>query len=278
MTRPARRPAPHLLTAALLIALPSVAVGQAQPPKGKPGARGVSAAPASTGPAAPAATRFRLVLDAVVLPSSLDYSSVSTPLAYAETATIRSSYEAGTGFGPGVALQVSLYQGFGILAGYSRATRDVTGSLDVSRPHPLYLNRPRTATAELSGYAYTESGIDLDVAYARSAGSIDWALYAGVTLFSVEADLLGAPTFSEQYPYDELTITSTAATAVDASATGFNVGGRLDYRFGASRRFGLGISARYSSASVGLVAGADAAETTLDLGGLSVGGGVRIYF
>jgi len=26
------------------------------------------------------------------------------------------------------------------------------------------------------------------------------------------------------------------------------------------------------------VAGADAAETTLDLGGLSVGGGVRIYF
>ena len=150
--------------------------------------------------------------------------------------------------------------------------------MDVSRPHPLYLNRPRTATAELSGYGYSEGAIDLDLAYARSAGSLDWALFAGVTLFSVEADLLGAPTFDEHYPYDELTITATPATAVDESATGFNVGGRLDYRFGSAKRFGLGITARYSSASVGLVAGADATETTLDLGGLSVGGGVRIYF
>jgi hypothetical protein len=273
MTKPARRLAPGLLTAALVAALPVFVLAQEPPPQGKPGARGISAAPLPAEPAAAAVTRVRLVLDAVVLPSSLDYSSVSTPMAYAETATIRSSYEAGTGFGPGVALQVSLYRGFGILAGYSRASRDVTGTLDVSRPHPLYLQRPRTATAELAGYGYTESGIDLDVAFARSAGSIDWALFAGVTLFSIEADLLG-----EQYPYDELTITSTAATAVDESATGFNVGGRLDYRFGAGKRFGLGISARYSSASVGLVAGADAAETTLDLGGLSVGGGVRIYF
>ena len=218
------------------------------------------------------------MLDALVLPSSLDYSSVSTPLAYAEASTIRTSYEAGTGFAPGAALQVSLYRGLGLLAGYSRVNRDVTGTVEVSRPHPLYLNRPRTASAELSGYGYSEGALDFDLAYARSAGSIDWALFAGVTLFSVEADLLSAPTFDEQYPYDELTITGAAATAVDESATGFNVGGRLDYRFGAGKRFGLGITARYSSASVGLVAGADAAETTLDLGGLSVGGGVRIYF
>jgi hypothetical protein len=278
MSRIARRLAPGLLSAALVTALPVSALAQTPAPKGKPGARGISAVPAPAEPAVPAATRVRLVLDALVLPSSLVYSSVSTPLAYAEPSTIRTSYEAGTGFAPGVALQVSLYRGLGLLAGYSRVSRDVTGTVDVSRPHPLYLNSPRTATAELSGYGYTESGIDLDIAFARSAGGIDWALFAGATLFSIEADLLGAPTFGEQYPYDELTITSTAATAVDESVTGFNVGGRLDYRFGAGKRFGLGITARYSSASVGLVAGADAAETTLDLGGLSVGGGVRIYF
>jgi hypothetical protein len=276
MTRTARRLALHLLTAALVIALPAAAPAQ-QPAPQKPGARGRPATAPAKSPA-PAATRVRLVLDAVVLPSSLDYSSVSTPLAYAEPSTIRASYEAGTGFGPGVALQVSLYRGLGLLAGYSHVTRDVSGTLEVSRPHPLYLNRPRTASAELSGYGYTESAIDLDLAFARSAGSLDWALFAGVTLFSVEADLLGAPTFDEQYPYDELEVASTPANAVDESATGFNVGGRLDYRFGASKRFGLGITARYSSASVGLVAGADASETSLDLGGLSVGGGVRIYF
>jgi hypothetical protein len=277
MTSPTRLLAPQVLTAALLIALPAVALGQAPPPKGKPGARGVSAAPASTRPAAPAATRVRLVLDALVLPSSLAYSSVSTPQAYAEASTIRTSYEAGTGFAPGAALQVSLYGGLGLLAGYSRVTRDVTGTLDVSRPHPLYLNRPRTASAELSGYGYSEGVLDLDLPYAHSAGRIDCALFAGVTLFSVKADLLGAPTFGEQYPYDELTITGAAATAVDESATGFNVGGRLDYRFGSSRRFGAGVQVLYSTASVTLQA-PGATETSFDAGGLSVGGGVRVYF
>ena len=278
MTRFARRPAPGLLSAALLVALPALALGQTPPPQAKPAAPGTSKAKAKAKPAGPAETRVRIVLDAVLMPSSQAYSSVSTPIAYAEPSSIRASYEAGTGFGLGAAVQVSLYRGFGLLAGYSHSSRDASGTLEVSRPHPLYLNRPRTATAELSGYGYTESGLDLDLAFARSAGSIDWALFAGVTLFSVEADLLDTPTFDEQYPYDELTITSTTAHAVDESATGFNVGGRLDYRFGSSKRFGVGLSARYSTASVGLVAGADAAETSLDLGGFSVGAGVRIYF
>jgi hypothetical protein len=277
MTGIAPRLAAHALSVAVVIALPAAALAQAGAAPRKPGARGRPAETPATSDA-PAATRVRLVLDAVVLPASLDYASVSTPLAYAEPATIRSSYEATTGFGPGAALQVSLYRGLGILAGYSRVSRDVSGTLEVSRPHPLYLNRPRSASAELSGYGLSEGAFDIDAAFARSAGSIDWALFAGVTLFSVEADLLDAPGFDEQYPYDELTIVSTTARAVDESATGFNVGGRLDYRFGSSRRFGLGIQVRYSSASVGLVAGADAAETTLDLGGLTVGGGVRLYF
>jgi len=274
MTRIARPFALSLLTAAVVIALPDSALAQTTAPR-KPGARG---RPAPEAPAKPAATRFRLVLNAVGALTTQSYSDVRTPTAYAEQATIRTSYEAGSGFGPDLALQLSLYRGLGILAGYSRVTRDVTGSVDVSRPHPLYLNRPRSATAEISGYGYTESGIDLDLAFARGAGSLDWALFAGVTLFQVEADLLEAPTFDETYPYDELTIVSTPALAVDETATGFNVGGRLDYRFGSSRRFGVGVQVRYSTASVGLKAGSDATEANLDLGGLSVGGGVRLYF
>ena len=127
MTRLARRLALQLLTAALLITLPCQAQAQTPPPKGKPGARGISTAASSAPakPAGPAETRVRIVLDAVFLPSSVDYSSVSTPTAYAEQATIRSSYEAGAGFGPGGALQVSVYRGFGVLVGYSHASRDV---------------------------------------------------------------------------------------------------------------------------------------------------------
>jgi hypothetical protein len=225
-----------------------------------------------------ASTRVRLVLNASLWPSGASYGDSRILTEYAEQTTIGTSHETASGFGPDLALQVSLFRGLGILVGYSHHTCDVTGTVDVSRPHPLYLNRPRSASAELSGYEYAEGALDLDLAFAGTAGHLDWALFAGATLFQVEADLLGTPTYEEEYPYDELATLSTPATAVKDSPSGFNVGGRLDYRFGSSRRFGLGIQVRYSSASVGLVAGADAAETTLDLGGLTVGGGVRLYF
>jgi hypothetical protein len=230
--------------------------------------------------AAPAAApdRVRLVLNAVFWPSTTSYSDSQTFTEYAEETTIRTSYEAGTTFGPDVAVQVSLFRGFGLLVGYSYASRDVTGEVEVSRPHPLYLNRHRSASAEISGYGLTERAVHLDLAYARATGHLDWALFAGATFFQVEADLLGKPTYDDVYPYDELVVASTPSTTVKESPTGFNVGGRLDYRFGRSRRFGAGVQVLYSMAEVKLKAGRDATEARFDVGGLSVGAGLRVYF
>jgi hypothetical protein len=266
MTSPARALA---FAAASLIAWTPPSVG-AQAPASEP--------ERAAAPSAPAAARFRLVLDAAFGLAQPSFSDSRTLPEYAEQTTIRTSYEAGVGFGPDLSLQVSLYRGLGIQVGYSRLARDLTGAVDVSRPHPLYLGRPRTASAELSGYTYTESGIDLDLAFARSAGHLEWALFAGATLFQVEADMLLAPTYDETYPYDELPITATPSTTVKDSPTGFNVGGRLDYRFGSSGRFGVGVQVRYRTASVTLKAEPNASEASLDAGGLSVGAGVRVYF
>jgi hypothetical protein len=223
-------------------------------------------------------TRVRLVLNFAVAPSTVSYGDLRTPTEYAETSQIRTSYEGAAGLGADVALQLSLWRGLGILAGYSHTTRDATGTVDVTRPHPLYLNRPRTASAEITGGSYSEGAIDLDLAYARSAGHLDWALFAGVTLFQVDADLLDVPTYNEVYPYDQLTISSTPSVGVQESATGWNAGGRLDYRFGKSKTFGVGVELRYSSASVELTASQAATPATIDTGGLTVGAGVRLYF
>jgi hypothetical protein len=240
-------------------------------------ARAQAPTPGATAPA-PAPDRVRIVVNAAFWPTKTSFSDSRTLTEYAEPTTIRTSYEAGTGFGPDAALQVSLYRGFGLLVGYSHASRDVTGQVDVSRPHPLYLNRNRSASAEISGYGLTDDAVHLDLAYARAAGHLDWALFAGATLFQVEADLLGKPTYDDVYPYDELVVTSTPSVAVKESPTGFNVGGRLDYRFGSSRRFGAGVQVLYSTASVKLRAVPEATEATFDAGGLSVGAGLRVYF
>jgi hypothetical protein len=263
----------RLETRLALAALAAVAVTASASP-----ARAQAASPKPAAAPAPAPDRFRLVLNASFWPARPSFSESRTFTEYAEQATIRTSYEAGTAFGPDVALQVSLFRGLGLLVGYSSASRDVAGQVDVSRPHPLYLNRNRTASAEISGYGLTESAVHFDAAYARAAGHLDWALFAGVTLFRVEADLLQRPTYDDVYPYDELAITATPSTTIKESPTGLNVGGRLDYRFGRSRRFGAGVMLRYSKAAVKLKAEAAATEATFDAGGLEVGAGLRVYF
>jgi len=269
MTRIASRLTLAALTTAVVTASALPARAQASTPKpAKPAASAV----------APAPSRFRLILNASFWPTKTSFSDSRTFTEYAEPTTIHTSYEAGSALGPDAALQVSLFHGLGLLVGYSYVSRDVSGQVEVSRPHPLYLNRPRSASAGLSGYGLAQGALHFDLAYARAAGHLDWALFAGATLFQVEADLLGKPTYDEAYPYDELSITTTPSTTVTDSPAGFNVGGRLDYRFGRSRRFGAGMQALFSSASVKLKAGKDATEATFDAGGLSVGAGLRVYF
>ena len=257
---------------------PATPTKPATPAPGTPAPKPAAKPPAKR--KKPAVTRFRLVANFNAMPSSLNYDDVRTSTVYAETQTISTSDEAGTGLGGDGALQVSLYSGLGLLAGYSYGTRDVSGTADVTRPHPLYLNRPRTASAELSGYGYTEGAFDVDVAYSPTTRSrhLDWALFAGVTFFKVEADLLDVPTFDERYPYDQLTVLSTPGRPIKENATGWNVGGRLDYRFGKSKTFGVGLQLRYSAASVELGAADATTKSTIDAGGLSVGAGLRAYF
>jgi hypothetical protein len=264
MTRIASR-----IALAALVAFASASSARAQATTPKPA---TASAPASV------PDRFRLVLNAISWPATTSFSDSRTPTEYAEPGAIHTRYEAGPGFGPDVALQVSLFRGLGLLVGYSYVSREVTGQVEVSRPHPLYLNRHRSAAAGISGYGLTQGALHLDLAYARAAGHLDWALFAGATLFQVEADLLQNPTYDEAYPYDELSITATPSTTVTDNPAGFNVGGRLDYRFGRSRRFGAGVQVGYSAASVKLMAGPNATEARFDAGGLSVGAGLRVYF
>jgi hypothetical protein len=236
-----------------------------------------AAAQAPPGPT-PAAARVRVALDASLWPAARTFGESRTLTEYAEEATIHSSYEAEAGLGPELGVEVSLFRRVSVLVGYSHATRDLSGQVDVSRPHPLYLDRPRTASAAITGYGLSEDAVHLDLAYGGTRGPLDWAVFSGATVFRVEAELLDAPTYVEEYPYDELAILSTPSVTAEESAIGWNVGGRLDYRLGRSRRFGLGVQVRYSEASVTLQARPGTAGATLEAGGLSVGAGIRVYF
>jgi len=221
--------------------------------------------------------RVRIAVDGGFWGAKPSFGDTRQYAEYAETSTVRTTYAvSGAGVGPDLSLQLRLYRGFGVLVGYSRTSRDESGHFDAQRPHPLYLGRPRSLSGELGGYRYQEGALHADLALAGARGRVDWGLFAGVTRFQVEADLLDRLAYDEAYPYDDLSLASAPARRVKETPTGFNVGGRLDYRFG--RNLGAGVQLRYSRASVKLRATSDATEASFNAGGLQAGAGLRLYF
>jgi hypothetical protein len=226
---------------------------------------------------AAAADRARIVLNGTWNPAPADFTTTRSFTEYVETGSLSTRYSAKDVFGPDIGVQVTLFRQLGVYAAYALATRDQTGSFEAAYPHPLYLNRPRRLSGELTGYELKESAAHLDLAYGGARGHIDYALFAGVSFWSVEADLVESVRYSQSYPYDEVTLSQLVRTRPKDSPTGFNAGGRLDYRFGKPGRVGLGVQLRYSAAKAKLPAG-ESTVIDIDVGGFQAGAGIRFYF
>jgi hypothetical protein len=120
---------------------------------------------------------------------------------------------------------------------------------------------------------FKESAFHTDLGLVGSSGAWGYAVFGGASFFSVQSDVIERLTYSQSYPYDTVTGVQPSSQQLKDSPVGFNVGGRLDYRFGQSRRFALGVQLRYSNAKAKL---SDTLQ--VDVGGLQAGGGVRLYF
>jgi hypothetical protein len=219
--------------------------------------------------------RLRVQINGAFDVTALSYGQSSGFTEYLETGSLRTDYDADGAVGFDVGLQVRLFGPLGLMASYSAVERDATGSFAFEVPHPLYFDQPRSASGDLSSLAYSEKVVHLGVGYAGGSSKLDVALFGGVSLFTVETELLDEVNYSQSYPFDSIAVTGTPRSTQKQSPTGFHVGGRIDYRF--SRVVGLGVQARFSRATVELIA-PDDSTTDLDAGGFQVAAGLRLYF
>lgn len=193
---------------------------------------------------------------------------------YLETATIATAYEADAAPGGDVAVQFNAFKHVGFSLAGTVYERDLSGSFDASFPHPFHFDQPREATGSVSGKMKERAGHASVVVFGHN-GSLDFSGWAGVSLFKVEADLLANVNYSQSYPYDSVTVTTTPTTKASDQPIGFNVGGSLDWRF--SKSIGFGIQARFSQAKPKFSV-PNAADVEVDAGGFQVGAGLRVYF
>jgi opacity protein-like surface antigen len=234
-------------------------------------AAAVLAAPCAWAQDAP---RVTLGAYGVFSPTSIGYDGTRTFDSFAEEGRIDTDYDAGKGPGGEIGLTFRLTRRLGVGLAGTFVSRDTTATYSASLPHPLFLNRPRTAEGTVD-VEYSEKAGHLDLVYLGSSGSLDFALFAGPSLVSVSADLLGTPVFAQDYPFDEVTVNNLQPLSADKSGVGFNAGASLTYRF--SRSVGFGVQGRFTRASLELVR-EDDDPVSIDAGGLQVGAGFRFSF
>jgi len=221
--------------------------------------------------------RVRVVLNGALSPTTRSFGQTLTYTEYVETARVQAEYDTDSTYSPDVGIQTQVFRKLGVFVAFTSANRDEKGHFSASLPHPLYLDRPRSLEGDLSGYHSKERAFHFDLAYGGARGHLDYALFAGVTLFSLEADLVDAVRYDQTYPYDTVTFSRAPSRRLKDNPTGFNAGARLDYRFGHSGHFGLGVQLRFSTATAKLKASASG-TVNVDAGGLQVGAGGRLYF
>jgi hypothetical protein len=173
-------------------------------------------------------------------------------------------------------VRVRLVRGLNVGVAASSWARSTEGSLEAQIPHPFFFNQPRALDGTVTMLDHKETAVHVEAAYMMPLGrSIELVIFGGPSRFSVEQDLVTDVVYAESYPFDTASFESAATASTSATAIGFNVGGDLTWRF--AQHFGLGGLLRFSRASTTLSAGPDN-EVATDLGGLHIGGGLRVMF
>lgn len=204
---------------------------------------------------------------------------------FTDTVSFSENFETGTtvtpytvGGTPGVDVMggVRVWQYFGVGAGVTQASQTGVSTTSTTRsPHPLYFNRHRTVTGS-SSTDRTDTQVNIHAMVVVPAGRrVRVTLFGGPTLFQVKQELVTAVSKTDAYPFNTPTFQSYSKRSESVSSVGFNAGADVAVYF--SDHVGVGGIVRYSVGTSDF-ATVDGDTLTTDVGGLHVGGGLRLKF
>jgi len=169
-----------------------------------------------------------------------------------------------------------LTERFGVAVGVSRFSRSTPSTFSASVPHPFVFNQPRSVSGDIGGLTREELALHVQARLVVPVSRrLEGMVFGGPSFFQVKQDLVDDFTLTETYPYDTATFNQGITSTAKKSKIGFNVGADVSYFF--SRQVGLGGTAQYATASIDLSA-AGGTTTSVKVGGLQVGGGLRLRF
>jgi hypothetical protein len=221
--------------------------------------------------------RFRLSVDAGVQFSPSAFDTEATQRVYVENAPVDASYTITHGLSIDGGVSVRLAGHFGVGVTVSRFTATNDAAVTAAVPHPFFFHAPRAIAGTAAGLERDELVTHVQAVYTlRPSAKVDIALSAGPSFFHVRQAVVTAVSFTDTYPYDTAAFTGASSRNVSGDAAGFNVGADTSWRL--SRHAGLGVSARFSRATLSPAMPDGTAPVSIDAGGVQLAGGLRLYF
>jgi len=199
-----------------------------------------------------------------------------TRTAYYETASFGLAYKAKKSGSIDAAAGYMFSRSLGVEVGASMTNRDLTETLSLSVPHPLWMGYPRTGTMDGSDLKISEIDIYLNLVFNVRFSMFGVSLYGGPCLMMATATIVSNVATSETgYPYMDMAADQTTSE-VKKNVTGFDAGAALSAYLG--RSFALVLDVRYVGGTGAFKPEGDIPELKLALGGLRAGGGLKIRF
>lgn len=165
---------------------------------------------------------------------------------------------------------------FGVGAGVSRYSRSTPIAFLASVPHPLFFNRSRSVSSEVTGPKREELAVHVHAHRVLPVTrTLQVTLFGGPSYFRTVQGIVTSFVYADTYPYDEVSFQRAETAETTAWTLGFNAGGDLAIFF--TPRVGVGFSAQYAHATVN-VPSANGGAIDVNAGGVWTGAGLRLRF
>jgi len=169
-----------------------------------------------------------------------------------------------------------LWRNFGVGLGYTVSSDAGDGAVAVMAPHPVFTNRPRNASTDLTDLRHREDMFHFQAVYIVPLDDrAQLQIFGGPTWMTVEQAVVTGATVGEVgTPFTAVTLDDLQRQKLTNTGVGFNVGMDFAYMFGDS--YGAGMFVQYAGGLLDFESRGGPSEVTV--GGIQFGGGLRFRF
>ncbi|MGH9148620.1 MAG: hypothetical protein ACRD1Q_18055 [Vicinamibacterales bacterium] len=224
--------------------------------------------------AAPGAAQdqVRVHIDAALQTATSNFTATAVFTEFVEEGQVTTNHTVGSGLVFGGGATVRAWRQLAVGAAVSFFSKNGTGQLEAELPHPFLFNQHRLVSAEASDLKRREIATHIIAGWIVPADRMEVTVSGGPSIYQVQQDLVSGITYTHEFPYDVAVFTGAITRRLEKVVVGFHVSGDVTWKL--NNDVGLAVSGRYSRATVN----DDETGTSIDVGGLQIGGGVRFFF